>query len=406
MKCNIILFLHTDPKSCRTQLGQLLQRQTALLECSSFIFVPGPTDILGGSGKLLPRLPFPEAVTGDLARRVPACVFTSNPCRIKVYSREVVLFREDICSKLRKCSRRPKEGDTALHMHALRTLLSQSHLCPLPLEVAPINWEYDHALRLYPLPHALLLGGRGTGFVATEKGVRAANPGCFGADFSFVVYRPISSASGEQSAHGEPEEELELYALDAEEVDRETVAERARDERPRKRRRRTTAALAAPVVEGAAAVAAPVAGHKTPKDRQPPRRRRETPNAARAAVAPLPDGQRGIGGYFMSRLDGPRADPPLLGRRRRTRAVDSDDDGSAASDEDRGIVDGAGDEAVGEEGYGEDGRNSGSDDGRAVSEEEDADSEVENESAIVRGGKSAAAVRSRRVLQEEDSDTE
>lgn len=37
------------------------------------------------------------------------------------------------------------------------TLLQQSHLCPLPMYQQPLHWQLDHALRLYPLPHCLVL---------------------------------------------------------------------------------------------------------------------------------------------------------------------------------------------------------------------------------------------------------
>ena len=33
-----------------------------------------------------------------------------------------------------------------------KTVVSQSHLCPLPLEARPIYWELDYTLRLNPLP--------------------------------------------------------------------------------------------------------------------------------------------------------------------------------------------------------------------------------------------------------------
>jgi len=35
------------------------------------------------------------------------------------------------------------------------TITHQSHLCPLPLTVQPIIWNYDHCLRLYPTPHTV-----------------------------------------------------------------------------------------------------------------------------------------------------------------------------------------------------------------------------------------------------------
>jgi hypothetical protein len=357
---------------------------------------------MGGSGKLLPRVPLPEIVTAELALRVPGCVFTSNPCRIKLYSREVVIFREDICAKMRKYSRRPQEDEeeTSLHKHALRTILSQSHLSPLPLEVTPIDWAHDHTLRLYPLPHVLVLGGRGSGFVENEKNVWASNPGCFGTDFSFAVYHP--SAEGKDKEQ-EPEAtpEMELLALNGDDVDRETAKERVRDDRPqrKKRRRITNATVAAGTVtaaaqEEAAAITAGV--QKTPKDRQPSRRRKDTPNAARSTVAPLGAGQRGIGGYFKARLDEEKADPPLLSRRRLTRATDSDDEEGRSSDDGQevNVVEDMQEDGGEQEEY---------TDGESAASEDQGDSEPEP--APVRISKTAAPARARRVLHE-DSDTD
>ena len=34
----------------------------------------------------------------------------------------------------------------------VKTMLSQAHLCPLPLHVRPIYWSFDAALRIYPVP--------------------------------------------------------------------------------------------------------------------------------------------------------------------------------------------------------------------------------------------------------------
>ena len=39
-------------------------------------------------------------------------------------------------------------------------LARQAHLAPLPLPHAPIYWEWDHSLFLYPAPHAVMLADR------------------------------------------------------------------------------------------------------------------------------------------------------------------------------------------------------------------------------------------------------
>lgn len=43
-------------------------------------------------------------------------------------------------------------------VHLVNTLLHQAHLSPLPQPIRPTYWNYDHSLRLYPLPHALIIG--------------------------------------------------------------------------------------------------------------------------------------------------------------------------------------------------------------------------------------------------------
>jgi len=61
----------------------------------------------------------------------------------------------------------------------VKTILDQSHLTPFPLQVAPTYWSYDHTLRLYPLPTAVLLcdpSGWGS-FKVTYEGCCVINTG-------------------------------------------------------------------------------------------------------------------------------------------------------------------------------------------------------------------------------------
>jgi len=146
------------------QLARLLESFKALMERSCFVIVPGPNDVVAGNGLMLPRHPLPEVIAKGFKDKIPSSTFTSSPCRIKFCTQELVFSRDDICSKMRKCSRKPSD-DTPLHEHAVKTLVCQGHLAPLPLHAAPIDWGYDHALRLYPLPSLLgaSLGVRGEG---------------------------------------------------------------------------------------------------------------------------------------------------------------------------------------------------------------------------------------------------
>jgi DNA polymerase epsilon subunit 2 len=49
----------------------------------------------------------------------------------------------------------------------ITTLLDQGHLCPLPLSSRPILWEYDNAMRVYPLPDVLVLADHMSHFSRT-----------------------------------------------------------------------------------------------------------------------------------------------------------------------------------------------------------------------------------------------
>lgn len=40
-------------------------------------------------------------------------------------------------------------------LQLVQTVLDQSHLAPLSLQVRPVLWEFDQALRLFPLPTAV-----------------------------------------------------------------------------------------------------------------------------------------------------------------------------------------------------------------------------------------------------------
>ncbi|EKX36479.1 DNA polymerase epsilon subunit B, partial [Guillardia theta CCMP2712] len=172
------------------QLGTIIQSFKNLENKSSFIFIPGPNDVLGSNGMILPRNSLPTVITEPFKNKVPSSTFTSDPCRIKFYSQELLFHRDDICSKLRQYSRRPSNTEKSVYEHAAKTILCQGHLCPLPLHVAPIDWNYDHALRMYPLPNVLILGDKASAYTITFKSTQVANPGCFASDFTFYSYDP------------------------------------------------------------------------------------------------------------------------------------------------------------------------------------------------------------------------
>ena len=205
------------------QLGKLISKFPKLAKEARFVFIPGPHDP-GVTSGTLPHPPIPAFFTSGIKKYVTHAVFASNPCRIRFFTREFVFFRNDIVGKLRnnciinprsddegneeqeddqkredcieksdnKTSRTRKTHSERLIDHAIQTILDQGHLCPLPLVCAPIFWQYDHALRLYPVPDALVVGdGQVDQFNRTCVGCDVMNPGSFASDFNFVVYTPV-----------------------------------------------------------------------------------------------------------------------------------------------------------------------------------------------------------------------
>lgn len=170
-------------------LGDLILGFPDLASRSQFLFIPGPQD--PGQANIMPRPPLPATIVSGVGERIRGAQFCSNPARIQFCTQEIVVFCEDIMSKLcRNCIKFPSES-TKLTTHFVRTILSQAHLCPLPLHVRPVYWQYDHALRLYPLPDLVVLGDKCDPFTESHNGCTVTNVGSFvKSKFEFKLYIP------------------------------------------------------------------------------------------------------------------------------------------------------------------------------------------------------------------------
>lgn len=106
---------------------------------------------------VLPRRPIPAEFTQPLTDKVKNVTFASNPCRIRYFTQEIVLFREDLLKKMQKNLVLPlnlyRPEDPDITEQLVESIIDQAHLCPLPLSAKPVFWELDHSLRLFPLPH-------------------------------------------------------------------------------------------------------------------------------------------------------------------------------------------------------------------------------------------------------------
>lgn len=179
-------------KECFEKLATLIGEFQNMANESYFVFVPGPDD--PGLQYILPRPPIPDIFLSDFRKKVPKAIFTSNPCRIQFCSQEIVIFREDIVSKMcRNSIYMPWEHEKKVDIPSLfvKTLIANSHLMPLPLNVAPIYWEYEHAFWLYPLPDVVVCADKYDPYTISSTDCIFFNPGSVPrTDFSFKVYIP------------------------------------------------------------------------------------------------------------------------------------------------------------------------------------------------------------------------
>ncbi|EFJ19040.1 hypothetical protein SELMODRAFT_111965 [Selaginella moellendorffii] len=190
--CNLSFHSFGELRSHFDKLGTLIASHTRISSTSKFVLIPGPED--PGPSSVLPRPALPSYFTKELAKHVPNVTFASNPCRIRFFSQEIVLFRENLLYRMRRlCIVTPSDEETTEPFeHLVATITHQSHLCPLPLTSQPIVWEYDHAMRLYPTPHTIVLGDRTEQKLFKYMGVTAFSPGSFSVDGTFAAYRPAT----------------------------------------------------------------------------------------------------------------------------------------------------------------------------------------------------------------------
>ncbi|CAL9231124.1 unnamed protein product [Arabidopsis halleri] len=188
--CNLSFGSYSSLREQFGKLGRMIGNHPRLKENSRFLFIPGPGD--AGPSTVLPRCALPNYLTEELRNIIPNAIFSSNPCRVKFYNQEIVFFRQDLLYRMRRsCLVTPSTEETKdPFKHLVYTITHQSHLCPLPLMVQPIIWNYDHSLRLYPTPHTIVLGDKSEQDVCKFGGTTCFNPGSFSTDSTFVAYRP------------------------------------------------------------------------------------------------------------------------------------------------------------------------------------------------------------------------
>lgn len=194
-------------------LGDLLVKFPSIMNRSHFVFVPSHEDPFGTT--TLPRKPLPKIITEKFIQRIIRANggnvsstrrihFVSNPSRLIYFGQEIVVFRDDLLQRLLGHTVRLKgdenelQGETSknivdLKKYLVSTVLDQAHLCPLPAWARPILWEFDHTLRLYPMPSALILADKFQRYELTYEGCHVFNPSSFReGNFCWTTYYPAN----------------------------------------------------------------------------------------------------------------------------------------------------------------------------------------------------------------------
>ncbi|KAN0045292.1 hypothetical protein ACTA71_005669 [Dictyostelium dimigraforme] len=172
-------------------LANLIQKYPNIHQFTQFIFVPGPTDPTGSLLNILPKFPISNVFTKEFLSVIPNSTFTTNPCRIRYCSQEIIVFRDDLTNKMRRhCILEPSQS-CDISQHLIELICSNSHLCNLTLEDKPIYWNYDHAMSVYPLPDILVIGDKSNQYEHSRAdGTYSMNPSSFSTDYSFAHYIP------------------------------------------------------------------------------------------------------------------------------------------------------------------------------------------------------------------------
>ncbi|MBW0490514.1 hypothetical protein O181_030229 [Austropuccinia psidii MF-1] len=175
-----------------TKLATTFSQFPRVTQHIHLVLIPGPHDPWDST--TLPRPSLPRCIVKPLlhpSTQIPKenLHLASNPCRIRWMSQELVILRDNLASKmcrnimsdvLKDPTLATHEAEVDVTKYLVQTLLDQGHLSPFSINTRPILWEYDQALRLYPMPTTLVLADAYPPYNLTYEGCHVFNPGSFG----------------------------------------------------------------------------------------------------------------------------------------------------------------------------------------------------------------------------------
>ena len=115
-------------KACFSSFADLLLSYPRCARDTHFIFVPGPSDPFDVSNLLLPRRALPNSLVKDVKLKLPKVTFASNPCRILYKSQEIVVFRDDLMSRMLRNTVRLKSDLSSLANEQLQEEMGEEEL--------------------------------------------------------------------------------------------------------------------------------------------------------------------------------------------------------------------------------------------------------------------------------------
>eukprot|EP00127_Corallochytrium_limacisporum_P005059 Clim_evm14s198 gene=Clim_evmTU14s198 len=181
--------------------GRLLDRHKSLIQDVKMYYVPAMSD--PGMGSVMPRPPIPAFVTEQFRKKFPTAEFTTNPCRIRWMTQEIVVVRHDTFNRLRRNVKIKTTADDSMteaddgeqlwgdqdSRWFAKTVLDQADCVPLPSALRPTYWNLDHTLWLYPLPDVVITADNTESFHFKYYDTSVVNPGPFNrGDHDFVNY--------------------------------------------------------------------------------------------------------------------------------------------------------------------------------------------------------------------------
>ncbi|QBM87365.1 DNA polymerase epsilon subunit 2 [Metschnikowia aff. pulcherrima] len=201
-------------------LAEMLAKFPLVVNTCKLLLIPGANDpwqstySLGKPGSsTLPQTPIPKVFVTRLERLFPrgSLILGWNPMRINYISQEIVLFRDDLMTKLKRNDivfesdlefermqlEREARGEDQnveniigdeVHLSAkirqarklVKTLLDQGNLQPFLKDLRLVSPNYLHVMRIEPLPNTIaLFDSKFESFEVTYNGCKMTNLGSF-----------------------------------------------------------------------------------------------------------------------------------------------------------------------------------------------------------------------------------